>query len=105
MDSETGEKKEVRVSILQQAYTLRTAGDPKDIEELARSLDELMNSIARRSPNLDSTRVAVLACLHVADRLRAIENDLAALRDRVEERARRFSALLDELLASNPGSK
>lgn len=39
--------------------------------DLANQVDDLMTSIARRSPNLDSTRVAVFACLQLADQLRA----------------------------------
>jgi hypothetical protein len=42
--------------------------------------------------------VAVLACLHLADRLRDLEQELADFRSRVGEKTRRFSLLLDEAI-------
>jgi cell division protein ZapA len=91
-------KQTVRVTIFNQAYTLSTAGDPAQTEELAREIDELMSSIARRAGNLDAARTAVLACLHLADRLRAVEGELEKLRDSVERKTRGFASLLDEAL-------
>jgi len=91
-------KKVVRVSIFNQNYTLTSSGDARDTESLAQEIDELMSSIARRAGNLDSTRTAVLACLHLADKLRAAEGELARLKDTVELKTRGFSVLLDEAL-------
>jgi cell division protein ZapA (FtsZ GTPase activity inhibitor) len=85
------DKKQVRVTILNQSFTLVTQGDPREMMDLADQVDELMNSIARRSPNLDSTRVAVFACLQLADRLRAQE---ASVKDKVRE----ISGLLESAL-------
>ncbi len=86
------EKSTVRVTILGQPYTLRAQGDPKEVEQLAQSVDELMHTIAAKSPNSDSSRVAVLACLHLADKLATLEwqvkhksEDLAGLLDRALE--------------------
>jgi cell division protein ZapA len=67
------DKQSVRVTILSRPYTLRVAGDPREVEAVAASVNELMLSIAGRAPDADSTRIAVLACLHLADRLRALE--------------------------------
>ena len=78
MDSTPASKKPVRVTILSQSYTLLAKGDPREVEELAQSVDELMLSIAAKAPNADTTRVAVLACLHLADRLRSLEQDLSS---------------------------
>ncbi len=70
MEQESTNRQQVKVTILNQSFTLLTTGNPGDMIELANQVDDLMNSIARRSPNLDSTRVAVFACLHLADQLR-----------------------------------
>jgi cell division protein ZapA len=91
-------KKVVRVSIFNQNYTLTSSGDARDTESLALEIDELMSSIARRAGNLDSTRTAVLACLHLADKLRSAEAELARLKDAVEVKTRGYSVLLDEAL-------
>ena len=97
----SGEKKQVRVTILGQSITLLTGGDPADTIELAQQVDDLMAGIASRSQNLDSTRVAVLACLHLADRLRAAEGEFSGLRERVDEKAREFSGMLEQAIEGN----
>ncbi|MGE5569954.1 MAG: cell division protein ZapA [Rhodospirillales bacterium] len=92
------DKHTVQVTIFHQTYTLRTSGDEEEVQQLADTVDRLMSAIAARSANADSMRVAVLACLHMADRLRSIENELAQLRQRIEEKSERFRLLLDQAL-------
>jgi len=92
------EKNSVRVTILGQSYTLRAQGDTKEVELLAQNVDELMHNIAAKSPNADSGRVAVLACLHLADRLNSLERDLGALKQRVDSKSEEFAVLLDQAL-------
>jgi cell division protein ZapA len=94
----TSEKRPVRVTILSQSYTLLTAGDPREVEELAAKLDELMLSIAAKSPNADSTRIAVLACMHLADRLHNLEQALNQLKERVDRKSEEFAGLLEQAL-------
>jgi len=96
MDAPETPKQVVRVTIFNQTYSLSTSGDPRDTQELAEQIDELMSSIARRAGNLDATRTAVLACLHLADRLRAAENELGALKESINHKARDFVMLLDQ---------
>lgn len=81
------EKKQVRVTVLNQSFTLTTTGNPQEMIDLAQQVDDFMNALARRRPNLDSTSVAVYACLHIADQLRSRD---AALSSKVTQ--------LDELL-------
>jgi cell division protein ZapA len=100
MESSTSEKQSVRVTILSRPYTLLAAGDPREVEEVAASVDELMLSIAAKAPNADSTRIAVLACLHLADRLRTLERDLSLLKQRVDRKSEEFAGMLEELIAS-----
>jgi cell division protein ZapA len=94
------EKRTVKVTILSRPYTLVAAGDPRETEEVAASVDELMLSIAARAPNADSTRIAVLACLHLADKLRHRERELCRLQERVDRKSEEFSEMLEQLIAS-----
>jgi cell division protein ZapA len=96
MDTGASAKQPVRVTILSQSFTLLAKGDPREVELLAQSVDELMSSIAAKAPNADTTRVAVLACLHLADRLHDLERDLASLKERVGRKSEEFAALLEQ---------
>lgn len=97
---DAAEKQPVRVTILNRAYTLRTSGDPREVEELAGSVDELMLAIAAKAPNADTTHIAVLACLHLADNLRQLERELSQLKDRVDRKSEQFAGMLEQLIAS-----
>ncbi len=88
-------RQSVRVQIFNQNYSLLVDGDPKDVQEIAHEIDELMFNISSRSPG-DSTRVAVLACLHLADKLRAAEKQLRSFEDKSEQFASLLESALDQ---------
>ena len=94
---DTPEKRPVRVSILNQTFTLLVSGDPADIENAAVEVEELMQTIAR-SGNMDTARIAMLACLHLQDRVSTLEREFKQLRNRIEDTSREFSILLDDVL-------
>jgi len=98
MENSTPEKQQVRVTILSRPYTLLTSGDAAEVEQVASSVDELMLSIAAKAPNADSTRIAVLACLHLADKLRTIERDLSHLKQRVDRKSEEFAGMLEQII-------
>ena len=100
MESSTPDKQPVRVTILSRTYTLLATGDPRETEEVAASVNELMLSIAAKAPNADSTRIAVLACMHLADRLRAAERDLGQVKARVTSKSEELAGVLEQLLAA-----
>ncbi|MDP9054326.1 MAG: cell division protein ZapA [Acidobacteriota bacterium] len=84
----------VRVQIFNQYYSLLAEGDPAEVHEIAQQVDELMSAIANRTASSDSTRVAVLTCLHLADKLQTAEKQLRAF----EDKSGRIAALLEETL-------
>ena len=87
-------KQSVRVQIFNQSYSLLVDGDPREVEEIAQQVDELVATIAGHNASADSTRIAVLACMHLADKLRAAEKQL----QQVQDRSGRITALLEEAL-------
>ena len=87
-------KQPVRVHIFNQTYTLLADGDPGETEAVAHDIDELMANIASRAGTGDSTRVAVLACLHLADKLRSTEAQLRA----IENKSARIAGILEQAL-------
>jgi cell division protein ZapA len=88
----------VRVTIFNQSYSLVATEESGQIEELAQMVDDLMSSISARAHNLDAQRVAVLACLHLADQLRGLQHDLDQLRSNVDAKAKQFTLLLDDAI-------
>jgi cell division protein ZapA len=56
----------------------------------ANTVDDLMHSISSRSSTSDSTRIAVMACLHLADKLGRLDRNLKA-------RTGEITALLDQI--------
>jgi cell division protein ZapA len=91
-------RKSVRVTIYNQPYNLGVSGEPGEMEALAQSVDTLMTSIAQRAGNVDGMKVAVLACLQLADQARGMEKELNELKLRVESKSRECSILLDQAL-------
>lgn len=98
MQSGSADTKTVRVTICNQAYTLGTTGDPAELEAAAAEVDERMRSIAIKAGNIDTSRVAVLACLHFADELHCLQRELASLKSRVDSKTREFSVMLDQVI-------
>jgi len=94
------EKQPVRVTILSRPYTLLASGDPRETEAVAESVNEIMLSIAGKLPSADTTRIAVLACLHLADKLKLAERELEELRQRKDTRSGEYAAMLEKLIAS-----
>ncbi len=101
MDGDSPEKQPVRLSIYNQTFTLRVSGDPNAMLQAANEVDELMFAISK-SGNMDSFRVAILACLHLQDRVHTLEKELDGLKARVSNRSRELAALLDAV--SGPDS-
>lgn len=97
MDGE--DKKPVRLTVYNQTFTLRVAGDPERLLRAAAEVDELMTAIAKTG-NMDTTRVAILACLHLQDKLQTMEEDLGKLKA-IEERTRELASLLDDVVDQN----
>lgn len=86
-------KQQVRVHIFNQSYTL-LADDAGEVQEIAQRIDEMMVNIASQIASGDSTRVAVLACFHMADRLREVEKRL----QKFEKKSAAISSLLQNAL-------
>jgi cell division protein ZapA len=84
------EKQPVKVTIYNSPYTLLAQGEPQEIIDAAQTVDDLMHSIAAMSSTSDSTRIAVLACLHLADKLRRLDQTL-------KNRTHEIVALLDQI--------
>jgi len=86
-------KQPVRVHIFNQTYSI-VAEDAREAEQIAHQIDELMTTIASRGGHGDAAGVAVLACFHLADRLRTVEKQLADF----DSESQRMAGLLEDAL-------
>ena len=76
-------RQSVRVHIFNQSYTLLADGDAAEVQEIAHQIDGFDDDHRSRTSSGDATRVAVLACLHLADQLRAAEKKLRSFEDEI----------------------
>ncbi len=98
MQTGASDKKAVRVTVCNQSFTVVTSGDPAEVIQLAQMVDELIAGIASRSGNIDPGRLAILACLHLADRVHSLEQEMNSLRERVAAKTEHFRSLLDQVV-------
>jgi cell division protein ZapA len=88
----------VRIEIYDQEYHIKGSLNSAYLEELARYVDGKMRSIATRSHNVDSLRVAVLAALNIADEYHQMKSKHDATRRHVEKKVGEYNKALDRLL-------
>ena len=84
----------IKVEIYDQSYYMRGELDADYIRALAEFVDGRMRSIAARTRNVDTLRVAVLAAMNIADECHQLRSKVA----RVEEKVNQCSLALDDLL-------
>lgn len=77
----------IRVDIYGQSYQVRGDASDSHIQDVAKWVDNKMREIGKRSPNLDHTKVAVLAALNIADELLKVRKELEEIYRMLEEDA------------------
>jgi cell division protein ZapA len=92
----------VRVDIFDQAYNLRGT-DPEYILKLAEYVDEKMRAVAKQTNTVDSSRLAVLAALNIADEYHLLKRKLEGGSSEYLQRAQRLASVLDEALSEKAG--
>ena len=88
----------VRVEIFDQAYNLRGT-DSDYIFKLAEYVDSKMRAVAEQTATIDSSRLAVLAALNIADEYHVLKRKYDSLAGDLNQRAHSLSGALDEVLA------
>lgn len=69
----------VTITIYGQTFSVVTGERAERVEELAQFVDQIMRSIASRGV-VDSNRAALLACLHLADEVRSLQQKLSEVK-------------------------
>jgi cell division protein ZapA len=88
------------VTIFGRTYQLRGNEDPGYLVELAELVDRRMRGVAEATGTADTLKVAILACLNVADDYLQVRRGGSPRPDEgTEKRLARMVRLLDEALA------
>ncbi|MCG3196491.1 MAG: Cell division protein ZapA [bacterium] len=72
------EQQHVTVTIMGRNYTLRAEEDPQYVRMIAAYVDDKLQEIAKVSPRMSTTRLAILAAINIADELHKLERGLQA---------------------------
>ncbi len=62
------------VTIYSQQYTIVGQEPPEHVKDVAHYVDEKMRQLKKRNPYLDTTRLAVLTAVNIADQFIKIQN-------------------------------
>ncbi len=90
----------VRVEIFDQGYNLRGT-DPDYILKLAEYVDSKMRAVAEQTHTVDSSRLAVLAALNIADEFHLLKRKAEGGSSDSSKRTRQLLSALDEVLQEN----
>jgi len=88
----------IKVEIYDQAYTVRSDGDPEYLKQLAEYVDQRMREISSGTLTVDSRKVAILAALYIADELHQLRKSHDQADEQLASRSAECSELLDRLL-------
>src|SRR2546426_2571168 len=88
----------IKVEIYDQAYTVRSDGDPDYLKQLAEYVDQRMREISSGTLTVDSRKVAILAALYVADELHQLRKAHEQADEQLATRSVECSEMLDRLL-------
>ncbi|REJ81839.1 MAG: cell division protein ZapA [Acidobacteria bacterium] len=89
----------VEVEIFGSVFNVRSASDEEHLQRLARFVDGKMKEIAAHTTAVDTTKIAVLAALNIADQLVREAGSLGSERE-IEERLGKLADRLHSALES-----
>src|SRR5881398_1962140 len=88
----------IKVEIYDQAYTVRSDGDPEYLKQLAEYVDKRMREISSGTLTVDSRKVAILAALYIADELHQLKKIHDQADEQLATRSAECAEMLDRLL-------
>lgn len=92
-----------QVEIFGQTYSVRAAGDPEYVRELASFVDRKMTEVSRHAPTVDATKIAILTALNISDEFHQYRTKAeAGDPGRFATRAGRLVEKLDQILSAVP---
>jgi cell division protein ZapA len=99
--AKTEGKQSTRVEILGVEIRIRSDADRAYVAEVARFVDSKLKEIQDRDPVVARERLAILACMNIADQLIREREETRQAMDGLESRVRALSTLLEQGLAES----
>jgi cell division protein ZapA len=91
----------MKVEIFDQTYNVQADDDENHLRNVASFVDEKMRAVAESTRQVDSTRVAVLTALNVADELFALRKRLEEIEGPLRQRVQRCVRLTEKVLEAS----
>ena len=88
----------LELEILGQTYHVRIQGSKEWAQKVGKIVDETMQEIQSQTRLQDTTKVAILAALNLADRLLLLEESKSALAAEVQSASAQLAEELDQAL-------
>ena len=89
----------LELEILGQTYQVRVQGSKEWAQKVGRMVDETMHSIQTQTRLTDTTKVAILAALNLADRLLLLQESQSALAAELTEASSQVTQVLEDALS------
>jgi cell division protein ZapA len=89
----------LELEILGQTYHVRIQGSKEWAQKVGKIVDETMQEIQGQTRLQDTTKVAILAALNLADRLLILQDARSALAAEVESASQQVVEVLDQALS------
>ena len=89
----------VHVEVYGQKYPIKTALDPRYVEQLATFVESRMELAAKTSPSSDAVGLAVLAALNITDEFFRTRTSLTSSSGSLAARADELEKIVDQALA------
>ena len=94
-----GEPKVVQIEVHGQKYPIRTALDPRYVEELAEFVEARMSLASKSSPSSDAVGLAILTALNITDEYFRARAALTNSSGTLTARAQELEKIVDQALA------
>ena len=91
----------MKIEIFDQTYDVQAEGNEAHLRQLASFVDEKMRTVAEATRQVDSTRLAVLASLNIADELFALRRQQEELEGPLRKRVEKCVNLVERALESS----
>lgn len=91
----------MKVDIFDQTYNVQAETGETHLRHVASFVDEKMRSVAESTRQVDSTRVAVLTALNIADELFALRKRLEEIEGPLRQRVQRCVRLTEKVLEAS----